>query len=1236
MRTHFRLNALSLAVMTTFLSTHGVAQESEKQPSKTAQKELVTEEDIEIIDVTGFRSSLVKSMNQKRFSDTVSDSIHAEDVGKSTDQNIADALSRVTGVTVQEEAGEGTRISVRGAGPSLNQISINGVALTGGISNDGSNNNATNNNSVDLSSFSSDILSSIDVVKTAAADQDEGSLGANIVLRTIRPLDLKNPRRSFTVEGRYNEFADDNDYRINGSFADKYFDEKLGFIITASKDAQNTRQDRISTDFETGAIPINDLNDGGRTATDSSTGKPIRVLGYQRDGQGNVLRDDSGQPLVNPIESLVDYDPETQQLVEGDLFVLARDLIDFGVNTDKRERFSLSTGLQYRPNDKTDIQWDVTYTKQDILQDNHSVTMNISPLVLIHPDDNNTALNVVDLNTNTLERSTSRSIGGTTNRTTGLREIETKVSTLDFTHHLTDNLTFNMVAGYSQTVDETPDDDEDNRFLSVGTAQWGTAGRNAVEAQPDDILELVGYDCSTGSTADCDYFSGSTLAQFDAFDGSVTSVTNRFNPFDLEHNHLGQLLFRKNKLTDTNKSLFLNFDWVLDYEHVRSIEFGAKWADRSRDVNIENTRITNGEDLIDVDDPSAPFEVRGLATIRVADFISGDAFPYDNFGEDLQANRSNPFFGGWPLLDAEKALELVGGKDAGELGVNRSRAGSRQIETETMAAYVKTNFEFFDGKLTGNIGVRYVRDESEATGLGGINYIRFPQMLDPYDLIVTRGLANINNPACPEAIASNGDTRYTPENDDQLRNCWAFAVTHGYNFNNQATIPYDTATGQFLIPGADGQTGPDVNRILFVDDAGNIITSNELPGQIYDQNGNIVPTSASEWARFNSNGIIWPFLDRSTAFTGPNGTGQEVQQREALVTDTGTNDVWLPSLSLNYTLNDETILRFAATRTMTRPSFDSLNPGNSIREQQFGTGNGRAGNTQLKNLTSTNFDFSYEWYFNESGLLSAALFYKDMKDFEETIITPFHYRDVRDQIELESADLLLDFDPNRTPGDEDNCHPLRYAAGFFDKWTIECDVVNVATVTNGDGATIKGLELGYTQNYTMLPSLFSALGVSVNYTYQDSESEAQEIGSTGRFLRPLPQPFTPQHSANMTIFWEKDGIQLRLANRYTDVQAVSRNNGGAIWQEASNRLDFSGSYAINKNFTVTFNALNITDETRRNFYTASGAVDASNLNSQEVVLDEGNVFDDSGITTNRTVALFKTGRQFRIGLRGTF
>ena len=178
--------------------------------------------------VTGFKGSLQRALNAKRFSESVQDSISAEDVGKSTDQNIADALSRITGVTVQEEDGEGTRISVRGTGPNLNQIQMNGVALTSGLSGD-QGNNPSADQSVDLSSFASDILSSIDVIKTASADQDEGSLGATVVLNTVRPLRLNEPRRSINVEGRTSDYTGKDNGRLTLSFADKFRDDSTRF-----------------------------------------------------------------------------------------------------------------------------------------------------------------------------------------------------------------------------------------------------------------------------------------------------------------------------------------------------------------------------------------------------------------------------------------------------------------------------------------------------------------------------------------------------------------------------------------------------------------------------------------------------------------------------------------------------------------------------------------------------------------------------------------------------------------------------------------------------------------------------------------------------------------------------------------------------------------------------------------------------------------------------------------------
>ncbi|MDU0354773.1 TonB-dependent receptor plug domain-containing protein [Paraglaciecola aquimarina] len=317
----FRLTVISAAIASTLLAPTVNAQNSTKEEKQTNEK------DIEIIEVTGFKGSLRKAINSKRFSDGIVDSIHAEDVGKSTDQNIADALSRVTGVTVQEEDGEGTRISVRGAGAALNQISLNGVAITSGLN--GSDGTGSSDQSVDLSSFSSDILASIDVVKTPSADHDEGSLGANVILRTVKPLNLSKDRRSVEVQGRYNGYSDEFDRKLSASVSHKMLDNSVGLILTISDETQNTRRDQL----------------GGRW-------------------------DDE----IGLIEAGRARDAKTGEVIESDTWALARTNSNMSLNLNERNRRTANLGLQYRPYDSTDIQLDVSHTQQEIKTD----WMNIS------------------------------------------------------------------------------------------------------------------------------------------------------------------------------------------------------------------------------------------------------------------------------------------------------------------------------------------------------------------------------------------------------------------------------------------------------------------------------------------------------------------------------------------------------------------------------------------------------------------------------------------------------------------------------------------------------------------------------------------------------------------------------------------------------------------------------------------------------------------------------------------
>ena len=1209
MRQELRLKVVSAALLASLYAAPAMAQDAEEE-TDGLEEPLPIEE----IVVTGFRSSLENALNSKRLSESVSDSIFAEDVGKSTDQNIADALSRITGVTVQEEDGEGTRVSVRGTGPNMNQIQINGVALTGGLAGDQSN-SPTADQSVDLSSFASDILSSIDVIKTASADQDEGSLGATVVLRTIRPLSLRERRRSVNIEARTSDYSGERDGRATLSLADKFNDGTLGYVFTAALDNQHTRQDRLNTNWVAQALPIADLYAGsGRTAHDIATGRAIRIL-----GEGQTEAD------------LANWNSASQIAVQGPLDVLARNNTDISTTANERNRFSASGGIEWEPGQATSVQLDYTYTQQSIELDYHNFRLNFAPIANLSSADPITSWNGVNLDTRTLEKSYSRSSSGFFNRSQGERELTTNLVSLKLNHEFSDRFRGNLLAGVSGTTDET------KNHVGLTTATWGTIGNTFVETLPADKVQPVGYDCSSGS-GDCSYEMSTTLAVFDPFNGNVVEAAGKWNPFDLYANHLGGLRWRRNEQDDDNRSLHIDFEWDLDWGGLSALNFGVKYAQREKDVHTQNQVALNNTALFDRSDPSIVYSPNaGMQSINLIDMLSGESFPYDNFAEDLTGDRSNAFFGGWPMLDSNKAIQAYIGRDPGSVQDSTNLQGTRNIQTDIRAAFLKLDFEALGGRLTGNIGLRWVQDTNEASGYGGITFQRSSWMFDPHDLLIVRRLADIEgSQPCPEPIRGINPTnglpspQYTPQNDAALRNCWDWAITHAYVYSNSNTIPY--VNGQWVLPG-----GIDTNRVVRVDYSGAtpvVVETLPLPATVVDANGNLVPTNNRLYIDFRGASAAWQYQDRTTAFTGPNGNVPQTWQREAQTSGTARHELLLPSLNINYALNDEMIVRFAVSKTMTRPAFDALNPRLNINENVWGlTATGAAGNSGLKPLKSTNFDFSWEWYFNESSILSAAVFYKDMKDFPERVDTPYHYRDVRTQYDLADANLLLEYDENRIPGDADGCMPDRVVGGFITTGLlVQCHTALIAIERNGQGATVQGIEIGYTQSYDFLPGIWSGLGVNFNYTYQNSEKDVEEIGSTGLFTRPLPQSYTPEHSANTTLFYEKYGLTLRLAHRYAGEQLVDDGIAGvAIWQDATNRFDFSARYALSSRISLSFQVTNITDEVWRHYVTAYNLQNTAG----EVVYDEGNVFDNS-VDNSRTRAVFKNGTQFRLGVRAIF
>lgn len=182
--------------------------------------------------VTGFRASLEAALSVKRNSVGAVDAIVAEDIAKFPDQNLAESLQRIPGISIQRDGGEGRAITVRGLGAQFTRVRVNGLE-TIATSTDGASSNR--DRSFDFNVFASELFSSIVVHKTAEASLDEGSLGAVVDLNTGNPLGGKDGLHgALSVVGSYNDLSKDLGPRVAGLLSWRNVDGTFGVAVSAA------------------------------------------------------------------------------------------------------------------------------------------------------------------------------------------------------------------------------------------------------------------------------------------------------------------------------------------------------------------------------------------------------------------------------------------------------------------------------------------------------------------------------------------------------------------------------------------------------------------------------------------------------------------------------------------------------------------------------------------------------------------------------------------------------------------------------------------------------------------------------------------------------------------------------------------------------------------------------------------------------------------------------------------
>ncbi|MGT2515918.1 TonB-dependent receptor plug domain-containing protein [Sphingomonas panni] len=174
----------------------GTPVDAAEQASPGTPARSDTADDEADIVVTGVRASILGALNVKRNATQVVDSIVAEDVGKLPDNNVIEALQRVSGIQVTNRTGgEAAGISIRGLPDALTTMNGRNIFTASG-------------QAFALQDIPANLVKRIDVYKTRAADQIETGIAGQIDVFTRRPFDFKGFAISGVARGIYNEQAD--------------------------------------------------------------------------------------------------------------------------------------------------------------------------------------------------------------------------------------------------------------------------------------------------------------------------------------------------------------------------------------------------------------------------------------------------------------------------------------------------------------------------------------------------------------------------------------------------------------------------------------------------------------------------------------------------------------------------------------------------------------------------------------------------------------------------------------------------------------------------------------------------------------------------------------------------------------------------------------------------------------------------------------------------------------------
>jgi len=649
----YKLSKVTLAV----LSATAISMTS----SAYAEESVSTEKEasVEVIEVTGIRSSLTSALAEKRDSNNLVEVIIADDIGKLPDQNLAEVLENITGIQITREAGVGTGVQIRGT--DSNRVQINGVSTVGA----GNDRTGMSFEDIDAS-----IISALEVIKSPEAKTTEGSVGGTVNLKTIRPLALSETLASVRVQAEKSSLSTDSPTpRLSGTYGDNWELDagKFGVVISGSYTESDNSAFRPRLD-----------RDNLTTCSNGSTTCP--------DGASHFL----GVQFLNQVQVNQEY-----------------------------ETTNFAGSFEFAPNDDVKFYFDTVLNKQQRRQESSRVQFsNVSQLNGQSDGDDGLWANFTDFETYNLGSlagsNGSQELGdilavtqgtfspqqddGTGGRgapfmrvsmDSGARETDTHLFRLGSEFTLTDDITGSVEISTTESKTVNPNLSLTLNFINPNSDRFGTRDENGTPVVfdlRDGIAFGINFEDPYAPTSE----QLLDPANYVMDNGGTYSANERENK------------------EDTFRTDFTYF--VDGIDSISSVDFGYRYNKRTslRDNISASAGGTSNYD-------------NSLNGAYVADLLTEipDNFG-DGTGSDLFVNGVLQF-DPEQAVNAEAFVAAVNAGIT-EAGVSQSPMSTElessqsayfDIEEISNALYAQVNFEH--GIFRGNAGLRYIKTDFEST-----------------------------------------------------------------------------------------------------------------------------------------------------------------------------------------------------------------------------------------------------------------------------------------------------------------------------------------------------------------------------------------------------------------------------------------------------------------------------------------------------------------------------------------